>query len=260
MVHELHLDQSYNTHLTPKDRNTLIRYCISIGTRAKCSTRNVLRPFKQKYLTTAIREMKSSHLEQIAKFKEQINLYQNDELKLSDWLIDFFEGTPSKEDFKKYMRALIKQERDVFNTISKSYVINVDFSHISKELLEFHNTLNPRITFGYSSILHEECDFELSNEIKHAFLNSSLKELPTWEQDWTHDWGYVFFDSIINLLYEDLIVFCGERCILDTISHEQCMTINLTDEEFENFINFEGNKKEKSEILEKLKSISNGEN
>ncbi len=198
MDNELHLDNSYDTPLTPKERNALIRYCIAIGTRARCSTRAILRPFKQKYLTSALREVKSSHLEQIEKFKQQIILYQNDESELTEGLIGFFNGIPSKKQYERYMRELIKHENDVINLISKSYSINVNFSCVSKELLEFHNSLNPRITFGYSNVLHEECDFELNDKVKNAFLNASLKEFPDCERDWTRDWGYVFFDSIIN--------------------------------------------------------------
>ena len=245
---------SYDTPLTPQERNALIRYCIVIGTRARCSTRAILRPFKQKYLTYALRELKSSHLEQIEKFKQQIILYQNGELEPTEGIIGYFNGIPSKKQYERYVNELIKQENNIVNSISKSYTINVNFSHISKELLEFHNSLNPRITFGYSNVLHEECDFELNNNVKNAFLNASLKELPAWEQDWTHDWGYVFFDSIINLFYEDLCVFRGDRCILETISHDQMLTINLSDEELENFLGFE-NDGEYSVLTEKLKEI-----
>lgn len=91
--------------------------------------------------------------------------------------------------------------------------------------------------------------------LKNAFLNSSLKELPTWGQDWTHDWGYVYFDKITNLLYEDLEVFIGERYILLTLSHEQCMTVSLTDEELAAFIDFEGKRNENLTTVEKLKSL-----
>lgn len=254
MDNELHLDNSYDTPLTPKERNALIRYCIAIGTRARCSTCAILRPFKQKYLTSALREVKSSHLERIEKFKQQIILYQNDESELTEGLIGFFNGIPSKKQYERYLRELIKQENDVINLISKSYSINVNFSCVSKELLEFHNSLNPRITFGYSSVLHEECDFELNDKVKNAFLNASLKEFPDCERDWTRDWGYVFFDSIINLFYEDLRVFRGDRCILDTISHERMLTINLNDEEIENFIGFENDGKN-SVLTEKLQEI-----
>ena len=255
MLHEFHLDESYKTDITAAERNALIRYCISIGTRAKCSTRAVMRPFKQKYLTAALREMRDNHMKSIAEHSKKIELYNKGELHLSQGLIDFFEGVPTKERYEKYIRRLIKQEREAMQIISKDYHISVAIAYVGKKLLDFHNTLNPRVTFGYSNSLHEECDFALSDEIKNAFLNSSLKELSTWEQDWTHDWGYIYFDSLIKLFYEDLEVLVGERNILSTLSHEQGMTVSLTDEELAAFIDFEGKRNENLATVEKLKSL-----
>ncbi len=60
MVYEFHLDESYETNITAAERNALIRFCLSIGTRAKCSTRVLMRPFKQKYFTEALREMRKT--------------------------------------------------------------------------------------------------------------------------------------------------------------------------------------------------------
>lgn len=251
MSNELHLDESYGTALTPKDRNAIIGYCISIGTRAKCATARLLRPFKQKYLTAAMREMKLSHLKNIAETQEKIRLYNIGELKLSDEAIEFFGGEPTEKQLLDYFHAQIKQEREVMRTLSKAYTVNVDYSYLSKKQREFHNSLNPRVTFGYSSLLHEECDFELTSENKRAFLDSSLKDLPAWKEDWTHDWGYVFFESVINLLYEDLSVFCGDRRILDTISHEHMMTVDFTDEELEGLDGFVGSRS----LIKKLKKL-----
>ena len=255
MEHTINLDQSFYTPLTAKDRNAIIRYCISIGTRAKCSTRHLLRPFKQKYLTIALKEMKAGFLKRIGELKEQIDLYHNDQLELSEERLDFFGGKPSKKNFENYIRALIKQERDCMKNVLQNHIINVDFAYCSKNNLKFHNSLNPRITFGYSNCLHEECDFALTDAVKNALLSSSLKDLPEYKQDWTHDWGYLFFDSIIDLLYEDLCVLCGERCILDTTSHEKMMTVCLTDEEIENMIDFENRNRENGKTIKKLKSL-----
>ena len=255
MLYEFHLDESYETNITAAERNALIRYCLSVGTRAKCSTRALMRPFKQKYLTTALREMKESHKKAIAEYSKKIELYDKGELHLPQNLIDYFEGAPTKDRYEKYIRSLIRQEREVMRTGSKDYMICVSFAFTDKKMLDFHNTLNPRVTFGYSNSLHEECDFALTEEIKNAFLNSSLKELPAWEQDWTHDWGYVYFDSISNLLYEDLEIFVGERFILSTLSHEQGMTVSLTEEELAAFLDFEGKRNKNLATVEKLKSL-----
>ena len=256
MLHEFHLGESWKTNIAVAERNALIRYCLSVGTRAKCSTRAVMRPFKQKYLTAALRELRKNFMQKISEYTEWMQTYVEGETKLPDWMIDYFEGIPTKEIFTDYCCSVIKQERGTLRSLMKNYSIRVDFAFTDKKWLAFHYSLNPRVTFGYSNRLHEVCDFALTEEVKNAFLNSSLKELSTWEQDWTHDWGYVYFDSITNLLYEDLAVLIGERYILDTVSHEEMMTVSLTDEELTAFIDFEGKRNENLATIEKLKSLN----
>ena len=236
MLYEFHLGESYKTDVSAAERNALIRYSISIGTRAKCSTNALLRPFKQKYLKAALREVREDRLRIIAKYQEEM-----------------------KNDPAKDFRAHIKQEREVIRNFPKHYIIYVAFPFNDKKWIEFHNSLNPRITFGYSNMLHEECDFVLTEEIKQVFLNASLKELPMFEQDRAHDWGNVYFDSF-TLFYEDLQVLSGERNVLSTLSHEQEMTISLTDEELTAFIDFEGKQTENLATIEKLKALLKDEN
>ncbi|MCH5161160.1 MAG: hypothetical protein J1G04_03930 [Clostridiales bacterium] len=256
MLYEFQLDESCHTGLTAAERNALIRFCISIGTRAVCATRSIKRPFKQKYLTAAMREMRQNHLRTISEYTEKMENYKEGETKLSDWLIDFFDGVPTKKQFTDYCRSIIKQEHEALRSAKSNYLIPVDFTYTDKKLLAFHNSLGPRVTFGYSSMLHEVCDFALTDEIKGMFLNASLKELPSYKQDWTHDWGYVFFDSIINLIYEDLEVYISERCILSTISHEREMTVSLTEKELTAFIDFESKRNKNIATIEKLKAIN----
>ena len=57
-------------------------------------------------------------------------------------------------------------------------------------------------------------------------MNSSLAELPQYRDDWIHDWGNVAFDGV-HLIYEDLTLFRGDACILESISHEQMLTVRL---------------------------------
>ena len=255
MLYKFILDGCDEAEITATERNSLIRFCLSVGTRAKCSTRTIMRPFKQKYLIEALREVKAKHAKNIADYKEKIELYNSGKLRLPQSIIDYFEGVPTKEKYEAYLKELIWQERETMQHITNSYNICVDFFHIEKSLLDFHNSLNPRITFGYSNLLHEECDFILTDEIKRAFLNSSLKDLGEDERDWYYDWGYVHFQSGFDLSYEDLSVFCGERCILETVSHEQGMSVCLTDEEIAQFSNFEGKAGERAATIQKLKNL-----
>jgi hypothetical protein len=137
----------------------------------------------------------------------------------------------------------------------KSYIVNVDYAFCDKKLLAFHQSLHPHVTFGYSNSLHEICQFELTDDVKKAFLNSSLAELPEYKNDWTHDFGYVYFDSIVKLLYEDLTIYKGERCVLSTISHEEMIELDLTDEELDDFLKFEKKEELNGGAYKKLKKM-----
>ncbi|MDE5766602.1 MAG: hypothetical protein K2I17_05495 [Clostridia bacterium] len=245
-------------NLSPEERNIVIRYTITIGTRARCSTRHLMRPFKTQYLREAQKEKKAEHQKRIAEYKSAAENYVEGETQLGDTFIQFFGGIPSKKRLTNYYNNLIKQEKDNLRMISRTYSVHVDYGHISPELLKFHNSLNPRPTFGYSNSLHEECDFELTEQNKAAFLSSSLAELPSYTGDWMHDHGYVFFDSIIGLMYEDLAVFKGDRCILSTVSHEGEFDANLSDEELEGLRSFEDKKVLNEKIIEQLKAQRNG--
>lgn len=211
---------------TAEERNILIRYCLSIATRAKCSTKALLRPFRQKYLKEAFAEQGKEHTERIAQYERAMKEYDPQTTKLPQWVRDFFEGVPTKEEYARYCRQIIKQEKDVLRSLKRSYSVQVDYAFVGRKLLAFHNSLNPRATFGYSNCLHEECDFVLDEEKRKAFLDSSLAELPQHEFDWIHDWGNVAFGGV-SLIYEDLTLFRGDVRVLETISHEQMMTVRL---------------------------------
>lgn len=211
---------------TPKDRNAIIQYCLSVATRGKCSTQALLRPFKQKYLTEAFREQSEKHRSMIAKFEQDIKEYDPETTVLPQWLLEFFEGIPTKEEYADYFTKVIKQEREVFRTLKYNYSVYVDYAFLGKDLLDFHNSLNPRVTFGYSNSLHEECDFAFDEEKRQAFLHTSHAKNPQSDEDWSDDWGIIGFEGA-SLVYEDLQLYRGEECILETVSHEQMMTVRL---------------------------------
>lgn len=211
---------------TPKERNILIRYCLSVATRGKCATKALLRPFRQKYLKEALCEQNREHMERIGQYEKAMQEYDPNTTSLPQWMLDYFEGIPTKETYTRYCKQIIKQERDVLHSLKRNYSVYVDYAFIGKKLLAFHNSLNPHVTFGDSNSLHEACDFVFDEEKREAFLKSSLKELPQDQDDWIHDWGNVVFDSI-SLIYEDLTLFRGDECILETISHEQMLTVRL---------------------------------
>ena len=181
---------------------------------------------REKYLKEAFDEQNKEHMERIGQYEQAMQEYDPETTRLPQWMLNYFEGIPTKEAYTRYYRRVIKQERDVLRGLKRSYSINVDYEFIGRKLLAFHNSLNPRVTFGYSNSLHEVCDFVFDEEKREAFLNSSLKELPQYQDDWIHDWGNVAFDGV-HLIYEDLTLFRGDVCILETISHEEMLTVRL---------------------------------
>lgn len=169
--------------------------------------------------------------------------------QLPQGLLEYFGGVPTKEAYADYLKQLIKQEKEVLRGLKRSYSVFVDYEFVGRKLLAFHNSLNPRVTFGYSNSLHEECDFALDEEKREAFLNSSLAELPQFKDDTLHDWGVAAFDGV-SLVYEDLTLSRGDEIILETISHEQIMTVRLNETDLAAL----ASDKEGKKLVDKLRS------
>ena len=244
---------------TPAERNALIRFAVAVGTRAKCATRSLLRPLKMRDLQSALREQEGGHRKIIEEYSRKAAEYEAGVTPLSQAALSFFEGVPSKEHFAAYCNDIIRQEQEVLRRSRREYQISVSYGFLPRKLLRFHRSLSPRVTFGYSNVLHEECDFVLTDEVRRAFLASSLAELPQYKGDWTHDFGYVYFGSLIELFYEDLTVFAGERCILETVSHEGICGADFTDEELERFLAWEGKPAARRKLVQKLRAAGKKE-
>lgn len=214
--------------LTPKERNALIRYCISVATRGRCSTKALLRPFKQKYLKEAFAEQSKVHTERIARYERAAQAYDPQTAGAPHSIPGDSGSVPAKEAYIAHCREIVRQERDTVRSLRRLYTVCVNYAFVGKKWLAFHRSLNPRVTFGSSSLLHEECDFLFDDEKRAAFLSSSLADLPQWKGDTVHDWGNVMFGNM-QLLYEDLALYRGDVCILETVSHEEMMTARLDD-------------------------------
>lgn len=212
---------------TPDERNMLIRYCLTVATRGKCATTALLRPFKQKYLKEAFDEQNKKYTERIAQYDRSMREYDPKTTKLPQWALDYFGGSPTQETYAGYCKQRIKLEKQALRSLKCNYIVYVDYGFVGKKLVAFHNSLNPRATFGYGNVLHEECDFVLDEEKRAAFLNSSLAQPQRYAHDWAH-WGNVEFGGA-RLHYEDLTLFRGEECIIETITHEQMMTVRLSE-------------------------------
>lgn len=216
--------------LTPEERNLLIRYCVSVATGGRCATKELLRPLRQKDLRIAAQEQRALHLARIEAYEREAEEYDPATVKLPRSMLSYFGGTPSKEQFARYRRETVKQEREAMRYLKRAYSVWVNYATIGKKWLAFHRSLNPRVTFGDSSMLHEACEFPFDDGTREAFLHSSLAQLPQWEGDRVHDWGNVMFGNM-QLVYEDLALDRGETCILETVSHEEMMTARLEEDD-----------------------------
>lgn len=230
------LDDVFFASLTPKERNLMIRYCIGVGTRAQCSTKELYRPLKQKDLRMAFEEQDRKTLERIAEYERHMREY--DPKHPSEDLFVVFDSVPTKEEFENYCKSMIEEEKELLRGSRRCYSVSVDYEDISSFWMKFHKSLSPRVTFGYSNELHEECNFELNEESREAFLHSSLTAPPAKREDW----GIVTFGNM-ELAYEDLSVYRGDDCILTAISHEEIMLAQLDEKDFDAIERMPGGKR-----------------
>ena len=236
--------------LIPKERNLLIRYCVTVATRGKCATKALLRPFKQKDLREALAEQSRARLERAMRYVGDLQEDGAEAESLTRGTPTSFGGEPTRDEYGKYCREIIKQERTTVRDLKRMYTVCVNYAFVGRKWLAFHRALNPRVTFGYSSLLHEACDFLFDDEKRAAFLSSSLADLPQWKGDTVHDWGNVMFGNM-QLFYEDLTLYRGDVCILETVSHEEMMTARLDEADLTALARTKGGKK----LVEKLKNL-----
>ena len=241
------LDAAFNAALTARERNFLICYCLSRGSRATCATTTLLRPFKQKDLRAAFAEREEASHSRIAEWERRMQEFDPD--NVPDDMRAMFGSIPTKENFTSYCKSLIAQEKAAMRELKRSYIVCVDYAHIGKFWREFHAFLDPRVTFGDSNVLHEECDFWLEEEEVDDFLHSSLMDPPKGRNDWMHDWGNLFFGEM-ELVYEDLTIYYRDRCMLKTVSHEEMMLVQLEEKQLTEIESMAGGKK----LAEKIRS------
>ncbi len=232
--------------LDAEERLTVMRFALEIGNKATCRTNCLLRPLTGALLESAFRERESKIEERERAYIERVRTF--DPAKASPELKSFL-GEVTSESYGKYIAELIKQEEEAKASLRRSYHITVDFADLNSEDEVFHNSLSPRVTFGDTNELHEECSFALTREIKDALQDSSLGGDP--EEGF--DYG-AFYLGKTPLMYEDLTVYDGEEVILSTVSHEGIMDLFLSEEDLRAFAGFELNKARNFKIAKKLLS------
>ena len=231
--------------LTPAERAVMIRFAIEIGTAAKCRTNCLLRPFDASLLEQAFREKETKIEARERAYIESTKTF--DPATANGALKSYLGGDVTNESYAKYVADLIKQEEDVKAQIRRAYHVTVDYAYLTDADAAFHKGLSPRVTFGDSNELHEECAFTLTREIKDALLDSSLGDDP----EEGYDYG-AFYLGETPLSYEDLEVTEGGEPILSTVSHEGIMDLFLCKADFEKFVDFELQRPRNRKIATKL--------
>ena len=231
--------------LTPFERAVMIRFAVEIGDAARCRTNCLLRPLTPEDLEAAFREKEAAVEARERAYVATVKSF--DPARVGEAMRSYFDGEVTAESYGKYVADLIRQEEEVKQAIRRSYHVSVDYADLTEADAAFHKSLSPRVSFGDTNELHEECSFALTREIKDAFLGSSLGGEP----EEAYDYG-AFYVGESPLYYEDLEVTAGGEKILSTVSHEGILDLFLSAEDFKQFVNFELQRPRNRKIAEKL--------
>ena len=139
-------------------------------------------------------------------------------------------------------------QKESLEHIRKSYFVSVDYQFIPEEILNFHNSLSPKVTFGYSNQLHEECTFALTDERK-KYIEKNMKINSTFDF-----YGAFYLGDYSGIYYEDTVIWIGEKVVFECVSHESMMDVYLDEETERLFLAYKGERKENARIMEKLKN------
>jgi hypothetical protein len=200
-------------------------------------------------LESAFRERDEERAETIDKYRKIVIDYK-DGKPISEGLRSWFgDRDPSIEALESYCDAMIRQTED--SDVREAYSVYVGYEFMSEEHRAFHASLNPRVTFGYSNVLHEECDCMITDRVRTVLL-------PCFEYEEDKDNSYyngAFECAASNMHYEDLIIYRGSRTILSTISHETMFSIHFDETDIEAFRVFEGEHELNEKTLRTLSTM-----
>jgi hypothetical protein len=215
----------------------------------KCSTRSLLRPLTMDDLESAFLERDEERAETMDKYRKLVSDYK-DGKPISEGLRSWFGNRdPPIEELESYCDAMIRQTED--SDIREMYMVYVGYQFMTEENRAFHASLNPRVTFGYSNALHEECDCIITDRIRNVLL--SCFEYGEDKDDCYYNGAFECTAS--GTSYEDLTIYRGDRIILSTVSHEGMFTICLNDADIEAFSEFEGKRETNEKTLRNLSSM-----
>ncbi len=241
-----------NTYkLTATDRCVINRFLLLVADEIEFSTICIRQPLSLEKLELAFQETENNAKERIEETRLLLEDFDNG--KLPDGLKAYFGDEVKREDVIEYIDQRIKQEYEVVKSIKNSYMIYVDNEFFGDDRAkELHNSFNPRVTFGYSNRLHEECRTILTDRLRNILLKSQLCKRCSFNDSFS--FGAFTIDEIACSFYEDTKLFINGMCIMETISHEQMYELYLSDDLIAKFSDFEDKKERNEKIIKKLKS------
>lgn len=139
-------------------------------------------------------------------------------------------------------------------SIRENYHIAVGYGFVDAADLNFHKSLNPRVTFGYSNVLTEAVDVVLDEKLRAKFIFCFEKESDIEQFD-NHSYGA--FENGRFIYYEDLIIHKGDKEILNTLSHEKYFIVNFDDGDTAEFLKFENARERNQKILDIISGAVN---
>ncbi len=242
-----------NTYkLTATDRCVINRFLLSEADEIEFSTNCIRQPLSPEMLSLAFEEVERKAEERIAKIR--LLLKDFDSGNLPEHLKAYFGDDVNREDIAEYIGQRAKQEKEVAESIKNSYMVWVDNEFFGDERAKkLHHTFNPRVTFGYSNRLHEECRVPLNDGLRKMLLKTQLCKRCSFNESFS--FGAFSLEEIRCSYYEDTRLFIKGKCIMETISHEQMYDLYLSDALIERFSGFENKKERNEKIIKKLKAL-----
>jgi len=237
------------TKLTKTERLAIIRFCLERGTRIKYSTMCLHRPLDLAEVESAFLEREAKNAGNVERYRKLAVDYASGK-ELPKHLLQWFGGIkPTQEQLDDYIKDAIAQARGD-EIIRKYYQVAVNLEFISDKFLALHKSLNPRVTFGYSSNLHEECDFELTDDLRGLII-SCFKDKRDGDDRASYG-GVELREGDDSLWYEDLIIFRDNIEILSTVTHELMLDLILDEDDIDALKTFEGKVERNKKITSKL--------
>ncbi len=240
-----------NTYkLTATDRCVVNRFLLLVADEIEFSTNCIRQPLSLEKLDIAFQEVEIKAKERIEKTRLLLNDFDNG--KLPERLKAYFGDDVKRENVIEYIDRIIRQENKLVKRIKNTYIISVDNEFWGDDKAkELHYSFNPRVTFGYSNQLHEECRAILTDQLRKILLKSQLCKRCSYNECFS--FGAFTIDEIACSFYEDTKLFIKENCIMETISHEQMYDLYLSDDLIAKFLDFEDKKERNEKIIKKLK-------